>query len=328
MEAGSKNQQVPAMDGSSVHVPRDDFSFVDVALVLLRRKWIVTGCLLLAALGAARFIALTPTRYESRAVVRIGRSRAGNDHVSADYRMTRKKEEQDMLLEPGEVLSLRLREQYSPGNALGQEYGAAFLTRAQSDKEADELVTLVAQADTGAQAQAFLARVTAAVIAEHAAQYAPQRAALNGRRASLSRQLQLLDREEKWTADRQSTGVQTAGVESTGAESTGVQTTSLTTVAHENGNDLLPHRDPASISLIEQRIALEREDLRLQIDLANLQVRPTSLVAPATLSAAPSQPRVPFTFAVALILGLFAGAALAFAVEFALQVKRSLKSEG
>lgn len=312
MEAQIKHDNGPAGDGPPVHVPRDDFSFVDVALVLLRRKWIVAGCLLLAGLGAVRIVSQTPTRYESRAVVRIGRSRAGNDHVSADYRMTRKKEEQDMLLEPGEVLSLRLREQYSPGNAVGQEYGAAFLTRAQSDKEADELVTLVAQADTGAQAQAFLAQVTAAVIEEHAAQYAPQREALNGRRVSLSRQLQLLDRELNTAA---------------GTPSDGVQTTGIQTAVHENSAAPLPRRDLTAISLTEQRIALEREDLRLQIDLANLQVRPTSLVAPATLAVAPSQPRVPFTIAVALILGLFAGAGLAFGMEFAAQVRKSLKGE-
>jgi|GEM_PF-2777823 len=282
------------------YLPPEDFSFVELALVFVRRKWLVFGVLALCWLLAAQRVASTPAQFESRCVLKIGRSRVSADHVSSDARTTRKKEEQDMLLEPVEVLAQRVREEYAPGSPLATEYGA-YLSGTSFDKDADELLVMTARAGSAAEAEQFLSAVAAEVIDRHANLFAPRRQVLDERIAALQSRMSALDGELAALAASQDS-----------------------TAAADPSQAVL--QKVARSALLEQRHALEQEEVRLKLEVLDLQVQPTQLITKPQANPQPVAPSPIFTGIVSTVVGLFLGGVAALAWEFLSRVRERLRT--
>ncbi|MDB5387622.1 MAG: chain length determinant family protein [Planctomycetaceae bacterium] len=285
---------VRLVEGPVVYVPHEELSLVDAALVLVRRwMWVVLG--IACGLGlSAWWISKSPVRYESRGVVRIGRSRAS-------FPIKPTKEQQDMLLEPVSVASMRIREEYSAASALSQQYGAAAVTNTVFDREADELLTLFARAGDPDSAQKFLDAVMLDFVQQHKQLFADERAVMEGRLKGIGLERDRIRKELQ--------SLETA-TGPTGKSDTEAALTAL--------------RQLTRAQLLQQEITLEQEAVRLQRDSIDLQSQPTVRISSATRASSPVEPRTTFLLMLGSVIGIVLGCGLAFFVEFAIQVRRRL----
>ncbi len=165
-----------------VHRPADDFSFVEVAVILWRYRWLLLFILAGCWGYALRSLLQLPEQYESRGVVKIGRNRLSQD-------INPRKDQQDRLIEPADVLALRLREEFRPGNTLGAQFGEARVQQATFDRDADELLTVIARGKTAIQTRDFLQAVLSQLISRHETMFIPERLVCEERLEIITREL-------------------------------------------------------------------------------------------------------------------------------------------
>jgi uncharacterized protein involved in exopolysaccharide biosynthesis len=283
------------LDGPVVYLPHEELSLVDAAVVLVRRwPWIAVGIVIGVSLGAW-WVSRSPVRYESRGVVRIGRSRAS-------FPIKPTKEQQDMLLEPVSVASMRLREQYSAASDLSQQYDGAYVSNTVFDREADELLTLLARGPDASSTQKFLDAVMLAFVQEHQQLFAGERAVMDSR-------LKVIDQErERIDQELQRLDAVTHPADKPGHEST-----------------LVVLQQLARSQFLQQKVTLEQEAVRLQRDAIDLQSQPTIRISAATAGVAPVEPRTTFLLLLGCLFGVLIGFGLAFFIEFAAQIWRRLR---
>jgi uncharacterized protein involved in exopolysaccharide biosynthesis len=280
-------------EGPVVYVPHEELSLVDAAVILVRRwLWVVVGLALGLSLGVW-WISRSPIRYESRGVVRIGRSRAS-------FPIKPTKEQQDMLLEPVSVASMRLREEYSSASTLGQQYAGAAVTNTVFDREADELLTLFARAADPDAAQKFLDAVMLDFVQQHAQLFAAERGVMEGRMQVIAQERDRIHKELK-------------------------RLETVPAAKSEPDAALTALRQLTTAQFLQQELALEQEAVRLQRDMIDLQSQPTVRISAATHVTVPVEPRSTFLLMLGSVLGLILGVGLAFFAEFATQVRRRLR---
>lgn len=285
-------------EGPVVYVPHEELSLIDVAVLLVRQwKWLAVGIAIGFCLGLW-WIAKTPKRYESRGVVRIGRSRAS-------FPIKPTKEQQDMLLEPVAVASMRVREEYAAHSILGQQFHGAAVTSTVFDREADELLTILARASDPEVAQKFLNAVMQDFVRGHQQLFAPERAVMEDR-------LKVIETEQ----ERLRQEIQKIEVASTKPDkmpTSSVADPQVTTL-----------EQLTRAQFQQQLLSLEQEAVRLKRDIIDLQSQPTILLSPASLAVYPAEPRTTFLMGLGCVLGIILGCGMALAAEFVSQVRRRL----
>lgn len=286
----NQNHVVQAAEGPLVYLPREEVGLLDLALVLVQQRyWLILGLLLGAGWAVLNYLP-APIRYESRTVIKIGRSRSS-------FPIKPTKEQQDMLLEPVAVAALRAREQFGPGTELSREYQGAAISQAVFDKEADELLTLFARGTSASATQEFLAAVAQDFVTRHRGLFAPAREAMQAR-------------IERIGLDQQRLATELASFPEASAEQP-AQAALLRFTRAE---------------LFQQQLELEQEVVRLQRDLADLQSPPTEILVPANLPDRAVEPSLKWALFSGLAAGVFCGISLAFSVDFLQRVRARAKS--
>lgn len=286
-----------------VFLPRDEVTLADIVLILWRRwVWLLVGLIGVWCVTAG-WLWRTPTLYESRGVVRIGRTRSS-------FPIKPTKEQQDMLLEPVPVAALRVREQYSPGSPFSQQYGGAFVSQTPFDKEADELLTILARGPAPQVTQEFLDAVLADFVREHGELFKPERDIIDRRLQEVAAHLSSLQGDLK-------------RLEGTPPAAAGE--------LNQDGQSPSPDPERRALhllvrsELLRQKLSLEQEVVQLRRERVDLQSQSTRLLTPASLPVRPVEPRYVTFSVLGTAIGLCLGISLALAVEFLASVQQVLR---
>lgn len=293
--AAGEPRGVRLAEGPVVYLPHEEFSLIDVAVILVRRwLWIVAGLLLVWAMTYWT-LARAPVRYESRGVVRIG-------HRRVSLPITPTKDQQDVLLEAAPVAALRVSGAYAAHSPLGQQFGGAFVSNASFDRGADEVLTISARAATPETARDFLNAVLAEFVERHKQLFQDERQVLTQRLDKIA--------QEKQRITAELGTLQEAGTKA--ADNVALQ------AVHQLSR----------AQFLQQELSLEQEAVRLQREVLNLQSPPTELVSAATLPNSTVEPRRNMTWGIGTGLGILLGCGLAFLFEFLQQIAIRLRQSG
>lgn len=263
---------------------REELGFVDLGVILLRRKWLVVLPLLLAVGASFGYISRIPKRYEGVMVLRIGRTR-----VSSEAKAPAKR--QDMLLERADVLAARIRVEYGPSSNLSKRFEGASISSVLFDKDADEIVHILARGsdpDTTAQ---FLDEVGNEVLKAHQQLIDPERNRIRNRLLQLEKNVVEIQGElndQKAATDESALAL-------------------------------------ARATLLDRRLKCEQEIDLLKQQLFELEVIPTSVLLPAQPNPNPVEPKYWFTIMLFTLGGSLLGICIAFATEFMVSVSQRMR---
>jgi len=267
-------------EGPLVYLPREEVGLLDLALVLVRQRgWLLFGIAVVLGWTGWNYLR-SPVRYESRAVVRIGRSRSS-------FPIKPTKEQQDMLLEPVPVAALRVREEFAPGSELSQKHQGTYVSRTVFDKEADELLTIFARGPNPKATRDFLQQVAEDCVAKHRSLFAPARQAMDSRLKQIADQRLLLQQELN--------GLQIPPDDQPAA----IAISRLTRA-----------------QLLQQQLELDQETVRLQRDLADLHSQPTEVLVAASIPGVAVEPNLKWAFVLGVCGAVLVGVACAFIADF------------
>lgn len=291
-DAGQPTMPVRVAEGPVVYLPREELGLIDVAVVLIRRwPWLLAG-LAIVCVFTSRWLSMSPVRYESRGVVKIGHSRVSFPIIPT-------KEQQDVLLEATPVAALRVYQQYTSQSKLGQKYLGAFVSDTAFEKGADELLTIFARGPDAEKTRDFLNEVMSEFVADHRKLYSEERGVMESRLKLIATEKQQIETELKELVS--------------------------TLAKPDQDASLLAVKQLTRAQFLQQELSLEQEAVKLRREILNLQSPPTELVSAATLQQSPVEPRRTVTWGLGTCLGLLLGCALAFAVEFWQQVRHRLR---
>lgn len=269
------------------HPYADEISLFDLWDILVRRRWWVLGVWALTLLVAASYLVVTQPVFESRTVIRIGRV--------ADGLVTPEPMQQSdggrRVARGGALpLTLELKERYQVG-----EPGRELPYLKSVKQEGDDVLVLVAEAHTAAEAQQFLQSSIQELLAEQQDRYESGRELQETSLAGIEAQIQTVEQQ----IARLDEMVNSANVDNAVKAFAILQRGSLQTE--------LP--------------ALHEQRLRLQYDLSELKTYPTRVVREPTLATTASAPRKGLILALALALGGMLGCMAAFFSEFVKQAR-------
>lgn len=261
---------------------------VDMWSVLHRHKrlfWSATTVVIGLAVLAAIFL---PAKYESRAVLVIGRLsqlvRLDSSALSA------------VPLEPAGVLVQRLKHQYRVDDDHDHDHGHARprLVSVSSDlRDAKEVVVLRARASTADQAQSFLSEViSTSIVGSHGSIYKAFVAEQNSRIALLAKDIAQLRAE-----------IDRLKLSSRAMARIDAATSALVIIERAK--------------LISAQSDLEARNATLQAGLLAPYSEPTRILLHPTLAERPSQPRPVLYISLALMVAPLVGALCVFIAEFA-----------
>lgn len=255
-----------------------EVGLLDLCRMLARHRFRIALCGLAGLVAASAYLWARTPAYEAGVRLRIGQIAAEHNGGA-------------LLVDSAEELAARLQAGFGRRVADGVERPRPYLTRALPGRGGAATVELAAQADTPAEAAAFLKRVAEGVLQAHdqvfqrnVAVYAERLARLGQQRAALQQQ----DEEAAQLVER------------------------------------LKSHDPVqtSIVLLERgRIAgaiaeLDAEMPRLAQRLAPPQSRPTELLGEIVEPATPAGPSRALVLAAGAAAGLIGGGLLALVAEF------------
>lgn len=161
----------------------DEISLAELWNTLERRKYVILICLLAALLAAAAASLLTSPRYESRAVIAVGKAAGA-------------------VLEAPELLQQRLKHQYRVDDPdITPE--PPYLSAVEVDtRGAKTVLTLAARGESPEQARDFLGGVVGQVLSEHNERYTRLRGLRQGRVDSLAEAIAQVEGQIALMADK------------------------------------------------------------------------------------------------------------------------------
>ena len=256
----------------------DEISLIDLWRVIIKRKKMIIGSLLLTLLLVGGWIAISKPVYESRAVLGIGQ--VGQVGQVAGQ------------VEAPQLLVQRLKEEYRVKDESEGVQKLPMIKEVKTmEKSLPSGVEIIAQAYEAQEAQKFLTDVVVKVIKQHQMLF-------DIGRTEQQRQLESLQNEH----DRIEQAL--ALIEHRVASLVGSEASLAGLLTLQK--DLWRKRMPQ----------IEQQQTAIRLAMSELQSRPTALLRQPTLPANPVKPKPALYLALATVLGLMLGVFGAFFAEF------------
>ncbi len=292
---GSAREMHESMDGRgrATHgavaeeaVQEDEISLIDLWRVIVKRKKMIIGSLLLALLLVGAWLAITKPVYESRAVIGIGQvGQVGQVGQAGQAGQAGQVETPQLLVQ-------RLKEEYRVKDESEGEQKFPLVKDVKTmEKSLPNGVEIIAQAYSAQEAQKFLVDVAAKVIKQHQKLF-------DLARTEQQRQLDSLQNEH----DRIEQAL--ALIEHRVSSLVGSEASLAGLLTLQK--DLLLQRLPQ----------IEQQQTVVRLAMSELQSRPTVLLRQPTLPINPVKPKPGLYLALATVLGLMLGIFGAFFAEF------------
>ena len=167
--ASSDNQSKELRPASSIF--EHDLRLLDLVRILIRRRKLIAGVWLLTVALTAVFLWFTPTIYESRSVIRIGRV-------------------EGVLTSQAVALVRDLQEEFEVDD-LDRDWPLLSWVTA----EGDDVLFLTAEAESAAEAQSYLAQIVGSILERQAQPYEAGRRMLEGALVVLEGQIDKLNEQ-------------------------------------------------------------------------------------------------------------------------------------
>ncbi|MBI2779679.1 MAG: hypothetical protein HYX62_07865 [Gammaproteobacteria bacterium] len=255
----------------------DEISLIDLWRVIIKRKKMIIGSLLLSLLLVGAWIAITKPVYESRAVLGIGQVVQMGQVVQ---------------VEASQLLVQRLKEEYRVKDDSEGEQKFPMIKEVKTmEKSLPNGVEIIAQAYEAQEAQKFLVDVAAKVIKKHQTLF-------DIGRTEQQRQLESLQNEH----DRIEQALSLIEHRVSSLVGSEASLAGLLTLQ----KDLLLQRLPQ----------IEQQQIAVRLAMSELQSRPSVLLRQPTLPIKPVKPKPALYLALATVLGLMLGVFGAFFAEF------------
>ncbi len=255
----------------------DEISLIDLWRVVIKRKKMIIGSLLLTLLLVGAWLAITKPVYESRAVLGIGQVVQMGQVVQ---------------VEASQLLVQRLKEEYRVKDESEGEQKFPMIKEVKTmEKSLPNGVEIIAQAYEPQVAQKFLTDVVTKVIKKH-------RTLFDIGRTEQQRQLDSLQNEH----DRIEQALSLIEHRVSSLVGSEASLAGLLTLQ----KDLLLQRLPQ----------IEQQQIVVRLAMSELQSRPTTLLRQPTLPINPVKPKPVLYLALATVLGLMLGIFGAFFAEF------------
>ncbi len=255
----------------------DEISLIDLWRVIIKRKKMIIGSLLLTLLLVGVWLAITKPVYESRVVLGIGQVVQMGQVVQ---------------VEASQLLVQRLKEEYRvKDESEGEQKFPTIKEVKTMEKSLPNGVEIIAQAYEAQEAQKFLVDVAAKVIKKHQTLF-------DIGRTEQQRQLESLQNEH----DRIEQALSLIEHRVSSLVGSEASLAGLLTLQ----KDLLLQRMPQ----------IEQQQIAVRLAMSELQSRPTTLLRQPTLPARSVKPKPALYLALAAVLGLMLGVFGAFFAEF------------
>ncbi len=255
----------------------DEISLIDLWRVVIKRKKMIIGSLLLTLLLVGAWLAITKPVYESRAVLGIGQVVQMGQVVQ---------------VEASQLLVQRLKEEYRVKDESEGEQKFPMIKEVKTmEKSLPNGVEIIAQAYEPQVAQKFLTDVVTKVIKKH-------RTLFDIGRTEQQRQLDSLQNEH----DRIEQALSLIEHRVSSLVGSEASLAGFLTLQ----KDLLLQRLPQ----------IEQQQIVVRLAMSELQSRPTTLLRQPTLPINPVKPKPVLYLALATVLGLMLGIFGAFFAEF------------
>ncbi len=255
----------------------DEISLIDLWRVVIKRKKMIIGSLLLTLLLVGAWLAITKPVYESRAVLGIGQVVQMGQVVQ---------------VEASQLLVQRLKEEYRVKDESEGEQKFPMIKEVKTmEKSLPNGVEIIAQAYEPQVAQKFLTDVVTKVIKKH-------RTLFDIGRTEQQRQLDSLQNEH----DRIEQALSLIEHRVSSLVGSEASLAGLLTLQ----KDLLLQRLPQ----------IEQQQIVVRLAMSELQSRPTTLLRQPTLPINPVKPKPVLYLALVTVLGLMLGIFGAFFAEF------------
>ncbi|MBL4852019.1 MAG: hypothetical protein JKY90_07040 [Gammaproteobacteria bacterium] len=258
--------------------PQDEISLSEVIAVLRRRYLLIVCIVVLAMIIAVAYIAITPSVYESRTVLRLGLV-GGMQDIS-----------DGKPIEASTILVRRLQEDYGIEDDK-ERPGFPRLDSVSADKSSAELIEITARAYSPGDAQNFLSGVTDTLLFEHQQLYDRARQVWGGQlgylrsvEATINKALVDINIQMKQLTQRDTSTAALFSLEKT--------------------------------RLVEQSLEVQGRISQIEVT-QEMKSYPSSLLRTATYSENIVSPKRLLILMLAFILALIVGIVLAFMVEFA-----------
>lgn len=258
---------------------RDEFTFVDLCALAVRRRKLVLAVFLVTTLGAGFLAWLSPPVYESRAVLLVGQL----VHLGQLRSASSPPESTEDLVE-------RLKEEYKLNDVNGEEREFPLVNSIKINRGAKNLITITAHGSSATDARDFLVAVTNKILTDHNIRRNRVRDLIEERMDSVQSRLNDIDSQIKILNG------QIASINKTNSTAAGILTMEQSV-------------------LFQHVAALEKQRAEWAMDLTGLDMRPTQLVRVPTLLTTPVMPKPGLYVFLGAILGIVFGVLISFLAE-------------